>query len=132
MEFYVKSYKISGLCHPYLMDFFENFTSARYHIDMNALYILASNSKYFRIYGIFLKANWCASYDILNTTFSLITAVSTNLWSWKFTGLCFLTHEIQKWHWNSLKTYWFWAITPIKMYHSVHACKRKRCGTIAE
>ena len=80
-EFYVKSYKISGSCHPYLMDFFENFTSARYYRDMNALYILASNSKHFRIYDIFLKANWCALDDILNTTFSLITAVSTNLWS---------------------------------------------------
>ena len=25
----------------------------------------------------------------------MITSVSNNLWSWKFTGVCFLTQEIQ-------------------------------------
>ena len=35
-------------------------------------------------------ANWCALADILNTTFSLITSVSNNLCSWKFSGVCFL------------------------------------------
>ena len=40
--------------------------------------------------------NWYASNDILRTTFSLITYVSKNLWSWKFTEVCFLTKEIQK------------------------------------
>ena len=37
------------------MDCFEIFTSARYHRDMKALEILASNSKHFRIYGTFKK-----------------------------------------------------------------------------
>ena len=79
-------------------------------------------------------ANWCASPDILNTTFSLITSVSNNLWFWKFNEAGFLTQEIQKWHQNCPKTYWIWAIG--KCYQdlpfSVHICKRKRCGTIAE
>ena len=35
--------------------FFLNFTSGRYHKDMKALKILALNSKYFTIYGIFKK-----------------------------------------------------------------------------
>ena len=33
----------------------KTFTSGRYHRDMKTLEILASNSKHFRIYGIFLK-----------------------------------------------------------------------------
>ena len=40
---------------PYLMDFLEIFTSGRYHRDMKILKILASNSKRFRVYGIFKK-----------------------------------------------------------------------------
>ena len=40
---------------PYLMDFLENFTSGLYHRDMKILKILASNSKRFRVYGIFKK-----------------------------------------------------------------------------
>ena len=47
--------KVSGSCHPYRMDFFEILTSGRYHKDMKALKILASNSKHFRIYGISKK-----------------------------------------------------------------------------
>ena len=35
------------------MDFLEIFTSGRYHRDMEILKILASNSKRFRVYGIF-------------------------------------------------------------------------------
>ena len=35
------------------MDFLEIFTSGRYHRDMKILKILASNSKRFRVYGIF-------------------------------------------------------------------------------
>ena len=35
------------------MEFFEIFTSARYHRDMKILKILASNSKRFTFYGIF-------------------------------------------------------------------------------
>ena len=73
-------------------------------------------------------ANWCASDDILNTTFSLITSVSNNLWSWKFTRVCFLTQEIQKWHRNFPKIDWFWAIG--KFYQnlpfSIYICKRKK------
>ena len=38
-----------------LFHFFEIFTSGRYHRDMKALKILASNSKHLRIYGIFKK-----------------------------------------------------------------------------
>ena len=37
------------------MDFLEIFTSGRYHRDMKILKILASNSKRFRVYGIFRK-----------------------------------------------------------------------------
>ena len=37
------------------MDFLEIFTSGRYHRDMKILKILASNSKRFRVYGIFKK-----------------------------------------------------------------------------
>ena len=37
------------------MDFFEISTSGRYHRDMKALKILASNSKHFRIYDTFNK-----------------------------------------------------------------------------
>ena len=47
--------KVSESCHPYLMDFFEIFTSGRYHRDMKALKILTSNSKDFRMYGTFKK-----------------------------------------------------------------------------
>ena len=84
------------------MDFFEIFTSGRYHRDMKALKILAPNSKHFRIHGTFNK--WKLVCLGLNTTFSLIT-VSNNLWSWKFTGVCFFTQKIQKWHRNWPKTY---------------------------
>ena len=59
--------------HPYVMDFFEFFTNGRHHRDMKILKILASNSKQFQFYGIFLK--WqieagCTPANILNTTFS--------------------------------------------------------------
>ena len=78
-------------------------------------------------------ANWCASDNILNTTFSLITSVSNNLCSWKFTWVCFLTQKIQKWHRNCPKTYWFWAIGEFdqNLSFSIYLW-RKRCGTIAE
>ena len=29
---------------------------------------------------------------------------------WKFSWVCFLTQDIQKWHRNCPRTYWFWAI----------------------
>ena len=35
--------------------FFEIFTSGRYHREMTALKVSASNSKHFRIYGTFDK-----------------------------------------------------------------------------
>ena len=47
--------KLSRACNPYLMDFLEIFTSGRYHRDMKILEILASNTKRFRVYGIFKK-----------------------------------------------------------------------------
>ena len=37
------------------MGCFQIFTSGRYHRDMKALKVLASNSKHFRIYGTFNK-----------------------------------------------------------------------------
>ena len=37
------------------MDFSEIFTSGRYHRDMKILKIFVSNSKRFRVYGIFKK-----------------------------------------------------------------------------
>ena len=37
------------------MDFLEIFNSGRYHRDMKILKILASNSKRFRVFGIFEK-----------------------------------------------------------------------------
>ena len=40
---------------PHLMDFLEIFASGRYHRDMKILKMLASNTKRFRIYGIFKK-----------------------------------------------------------------------------
>ena len=100
---------------------------------MKALKIFTSNSKHFRISSTFNKWQINVSRLTLNTTFSLITSVSNNLWSWKFTAGCFLTQEIEKWHRNCPKTSWFWGIrNPIKIYRSVYICKRKRCGTIAE
>ena len=45
----------SGTCHSYLMGILETFTSGRYHRDMKIKIILASNSKWFRVYGIFKK-----------------------------------------------------------------------------
>ena len=51
-QFHVKS---SRACHPYLIDFLEIFTSGRCHRNMKILKILASNSKRFRVYGIFKK-----------------------------------------------------------------------------
>ena len=53
--FHVKSYKISVSCHTYLIDFFEIFTSGRYHKDMKVLKIFASNFKHCRICGTFNK-----------------------------------------------------------------------------
>ena len=37
------------------MDFLEILTSGSYHRDIKMLKILASNSKWFRVYGIFKK-----------------------------------------------------------------------------
>ena len=43
---HVKSFRAF---HPYLIDFFEIFTSGRYHRDQKIRKILASNSKRFRV-----------------------------------------------------------------------------------
>ena len=77
---------MSPLSHGF---FFEIFTSSRYHRDMKALKILASISKHFRIYVIFKNSKlvclgWHFKYNLY-----LVTSVSNNLWSWKFTGVCF-------------------------------------------
>ena len=40
---------------PLSREFFEIFTSGRYQRDIKTLKILASNSRLFRIYGIFKK-----------------------------------------------------------------------------
>ena len=37
------------------MNFLETFTSGRYHRDIKVLNILASNSKWFRVYDILKK-----------------------------------------------------------------------------
>ena len=37
------------------MDFLEIFSSGKYHRDMTILKLLGSNSKWFRVYGIFNK-----------------------------------------------------------------------------
>ena len=66
---------------------------------MKILKMLASDSEHFNIYIVFKEwqiGTGCAPADILNTTFSLITSVSNNLLSLKFTWLCYLTQEIQK------------------------------------
>ena len=46
-KFHDKSFRV---CHLYITDFLEIFTSSRYHRDMKILKILASNSKRFRVY----------------------------------------------------------------------------------
>ena len=43
------------VCYTYIMDFLEPFTSCRYHSDMKILKKLTSDSKRFRVYGIFKK-----------------------------------------------------------------------------
>ena len=72
--------------------------------------------------------NWYASNDILHTTFSLITYVSKNLWSWKFTKVCFLTKEIQK---NDIKialesTGFELYENAIKVYHSLYISVKEK------
>ena len=54
LHWVIPSKIIQGMS-PYLMDILEIFTSGRYHRDMKILKILASNSKRFRVYGIFKK-----------------------------------------------------------------------------
>ena len=95
--FYLSKYQISNqhnffsdslytkICMiPYSMDFFEIFNSGRYHRDMEVLKMLASSFIQFRISGIFLKLKIGTGHVpayIFNTTSSLITSVSNNLWS---------------------------------------------------
>ena len=55
MLYRVTHAKSSKVCHPYLVDVLEISTSGRYHRDLKILEILASNSKWFRVYGIFRK-----------------------------------------------------------------------------
>ena len=48
------------------MDFFEMFTSFKYHRDMKILKILASDSKRFRFYGIYKKLKIGTGYTLVN------------------------------------------------------------------
>ena len=58
------------------MDFLKIFTIGRYHTDMKILKVLASNSKRFRVYGIFKKRQIDDDREgRLNTTLSWITSV---------------------------------------------------------
>ena len=58
------------------MDFLKIFTIGRYHRDMKILKVLASNSKRFRVYGIFKKRQIDDDREgRLNTTISWITSV---------------------------------------------------------
>ena len=95
---------------PLSHGFFETFTSGRYYRGMKALKILACNSKHFRICGNFKKCKIGVPRMKFEILLFLITSVSNNFWSWKFTGVCFLTQESQKWHQNWPKPYWFWTI----------------------
>ena len=54
LHWVIPSLIIQGMF-PYLMNFLEIFASGRYYRDMKILKILASNSKQFRVYGIFKK-----------------------------------------------------------------------------
>ena len=58
------------------MNFLEIFTSGKYHRGMKVLKILASDSKWFRVYGIFNKwkiddDSGLAKYYIFLDNFSL-------------------------------------------------------------
>ena len=111
------------------MNFFEICTSGRYHRDMKILKMLASNSKRFRFYSIFKIwqiGNGNALANILNTTSSQITYAQNKLWPWKFSLVCFLTKEFQKWYVKCSKTYCYWAIRKsYQIYHAVYICKRE-------
>ena len=111
------------------MDFFEICTSDRYHRDMKILKMLASNSKRLRFYSIFKKwkiGNGNALANILNTTSSQITYAQNKLWPWKFSLVCFLTKEFQKWYVKCSKTYCYWAIRrSYQIYHAVYICKKE-------
>ena len=98
--------KSSRACHPYLMDFLEIFTSDRYHRDMKILKTLVSNSKRFRVYGIFNK--WQIDDDrggaqILHFLWQFLLKIISGL---KNSAGCFLTQETQEWYHNCPKTYW--------------------------
>ena len=65
------------------------WSSGRYHRDLKALKTLVSNSKHFRISGIFKTWQiWCPRNDILNITFSLITSVSNKAFIYWNKTLC--------------------------------------------
>ena len=86
------------------MEFLETFTSGKYHRDMTNLKILASNSKWFRVYGIFDK--WKIDDDrrggqILHFLRQFLFKIISGL---KNTSgyVFFLTQETQKWHHNCM------------------------------
>ena len=72
LQWVVPSQIIQGMS-PYLLTLI--FASSRYHRDMKILKILASNSKWFRVYGIFKKLQIDDDKGGLpNTTISEITS----------------------------------------------------------
>ena len=117
-----------GSCRPYLMDFFfEIFTSGRHHRDMKALKILASKSKNCRIHGTFNKWQIGVPRLRFSILLFLIISVSNNLWPWKFTGYGFLLKKFKNDIEIALKHTGFeLQENPVKIYHSLYICKRKR------
>ena len=105
------SYKISGSGHLYLMDFFDIFTSDRYHRDMKALKILDSNSKNFNKWKIGVPRLIFKYYFFFDNFCFKQPLVLKNHW-----GMFF---DSRNWKMISKfsKTYWFWAIE--KSYKSL-------------
>ena len=134
LQFHVKSYKISGSCHHYLMDFSEIFTSERYHRDMKALKILASNSKHFRICGTLINdklvcLGWHFKYYFFFDNFCFKQSLVLKIW--KFIEYFFWLKKFKNDIEIPLKPTGFeLSENPVKIYHSVYICKRKRCGTL--
>ena len=78
-------------------------------------------------------ASWCASVDIFNTTFSLITFVSNSSDLANSLGYLFWLKKFKNDTEIALKpTDFELSENPINIYHSVYICERKRCGTTPE
>ena len=107
------------------MNFFEFSTNGRYHRDMKILKVLASNSKQFRVYGIFkngklmMIGEGTAKYCIFLNNLCLTSGLKNS------PGYVFSLRKLK----NDIKialNYWYWAIgKPIKIYHAVYICEKK-------